>query len=211
MRKDAQRNIEKLTAAAVELFTERGLDCPLDEIARRAGVSHGTLYSRFGTREALIDAVVPQLAEDQLAAAIQHAEAGADAWDQFARYVEKISELISCDPALSDAITRRYADTPRLSAVCDESLDRGREYMKAAHDAGLLRADFTAEDFILLFSATAATSRTTAATAPGSWRRGLAFTLDGLRATAAHPLPVGPLSPEQAADAMHYNANPSRT
>ncbi|MGC4938263.1 TetR/AcrR family transcriptional regulator [Kribbella sp. DT2] len=210
LRKDAQRNVEKLTAAAIELFSERGLDCPLDEIARRAGVSHGTLYSRFGTREALIDAVVPQLAADQLEAAIQHAEAGTDPWDRFARYVEKISALMAGDPALSDAVTRRYADTPRLSAVCEESFDRGREYVRAAHDVGVLRPDFAPEDFLLLFSASAALARTTEHTAPEAWRRGLAFTLDGLRAAAAHPLPVGPLSPEQALAAMHRGASPSR-
>ncbi|WP_245979832.1 TetR/AcrR family transcriptional regulator [Streptomyces diacarni] len=58
MRADAQRNAEKLRAAAAELFQERGLQVPLEEIARRAGVSHGTLYNLFGTREALIDEVV---------------------------------------------------------------------------------------------------------------------------------------------------------
>ncbi len=58
MRADAQRNAEKLRVAAAELFRERGLQVPLKEIARRAGVSHGTLYNLFGTREALIDEVV---------------------------------------------------------------------------------------------------------------------------------------------------------
>lgn len=44
MRADALRNRERLVAAAATLFTERGLDVPLDEVARRAGVSIGTLY-----------------------------------------------------------------------------------------------------------------------------------------------------------------------
>ncbi|MFD0448990.1 helix-turn-helix domain-containing protein [Streptomyces indonesiensis] len=62
LRRDARRSIEKITAVAVEMFAERGLDCPLGEIARRAGVSPGTIYHRFGGRAGLIEAVAPQVA-----------------------------------------------------------------------------------------------------------------------------------------------------
>lgn len=44
MRADALRNRERLVSAAAVLFTERGLDVPLDVVARHAGVSIGTLY-----------------------------------------------------------------------------------------------------------------------------------------------------------------------
>ena len=43
--------------AAVELFDERGIEAPLEEIARRAQVGIGTLYRHFPTRDALIEAV----------------------------------------------------------------------------------------------------------------------------------------------------------
>jgi AcrR family transcriptional regulator len=58
MRADAQKNHEKIVASAVEVFSERGMDAPLDDIATRAGVGPGTLYRHFPTREDLIDAVV---------------------------------------------------------------------------------------------------------------------------------------------------------
>ena len=57
LRKDAQRNREKLLAAAVELFAERGTDGSLEEVAKRAGVGIGTLYRHFPTRDALVEAV----------------------------------------------------------------------------------------------------------------------------------------------------------
>jgi AcrR family transcriptional regulator len=57
MRADARRNAELLIATARELFTERGADAPLDEIAKRAGLGAGTLYRHFPTREALVEAV----------------------------------------------------------------------------------------------------------------------------------------------------------
>ena len=57
LRSDAQRNRDRLLAAARELFAARGVDVAMADIARHAGVSNGTLYNRFPTREDLIDAV----------------------------------------------------------------------------------------------------------------------------------------------------------
>ncbi|MDH2903358.1 MAG: TetR/AcrR family transcriptional regulator [Actinomycetota bacterium] len=58
MRADAQKNHDKIVATAIEVFTEKGMDAPLDEIATRADVGPGTLYRHFPTREDLIDAVI---------------------------------------------------------------------------------------------------------------------------------------------------------
>lgn len=56
-RADAQRNRDLLLAAAKDVFTERGVDAPLDDIARRAGVGNATMYRHFPTRSDLIVAV----------------------------------------------------------------------------------------------------------------------------------------------------------
>ena len=57
MRADARRNSERIVAVAKQVFVEDGLDAPLDEIVKRAGVGAGTLYRHFPTREALLEAV----------------------------------------------------------------------------------------------------------------------------------------------------------
>ena len=57
MRADALRNCQLLLATAREVFLERGLDAPLDEIAKRAGLGPGTLYRHFPNRDALVEAV----------------------------------------------------------------------------------------------------------------------------------------------------------
>lgn len=57
MRADARRNCDLLIATAREVFTEKGAEAPLDEIAKRAGVGAGTLYRHFPNREALVEAV----------------------------------------------------------------------------------------------------------------------------------------------------------
>ncbi|MCW2919840.1 MAG: regulatory protein TetR [Actinomycetia bacterium] len=56
-RADARRNYELLLAAAKEIFDEHGVDAPLDDIARRAGVGNATMYRHFPTRRELIIAV----------------------------------------------------------------------------------------------------------------------------------------------------------
>jgi AcrR family transcriptional regulator len=52
-RQDAQRNRETILAAAVDTFSQAGLDASLEAIARQAGVGIGTLYRHFPTRETL--------------------------------------------------------------------------------------------------------------------------------------------------------------
>jgi AcrR family transcriptional regulator len=56
LRADAQRNRDRLLAAAVRAFFNDGPDVTLDAIAKDAGVGIGTLYRHFPTREALIEA-----------------------------------------------------------------------------------------------------------------------------------------------------------
>jgi AcrR family transcriptional regulator len=57
MRADAKRNRETLLAAAEQVYAERGVEAPLEDVARRAGVGIGTLYRHFPTRDALNEAV----------------------------------------------------------------------------------------------------------------------------------------------------------
>src|SRR6266568_1655073 len=57
LRRDAERNRQRILTAAAEVFNERGLEVSLDEIARHAGVGVGTVYRRFRTKEELIEAL----------------------------------------------------------------------------------------------------------------------------------------------------------
>lgn len=198
MRADAQRNTEKLRAAAAELFQERGLQVPLKEIARRAGVSHGTLYNLFGSREALIEEVVTDLATDRLEEVAQRALAHEDAWEGFAYYVEALCELQVTDPVVADVISGRYQGVERLRTACGRGVDAARRIVERAQEAGALRADFTGEDLSFTFGAITLLARAGADAAPDAWRRTVAFVLDGLRAEAVRkPLPVGQLTQQQ--------------
>ena len=47
LRKDAERNRQRILDAARELFAEEGLGVTLNDIAHHAGVGVGTVYRRF--------------------------------------------------------------------------------------------------------------------------------------------------------------------
>ncbi len=68
-RADAKRNHERILEVAKQVFTRRGAEASMDEIARRARIGPGTLYRHFSGRDELLAAVyiseVEKLAEAQ--------------------------------------------------------------------------------------------------------------------------------------------------
>ena len=79
LRKDAERNRQRIIDAAREVFAERGLGVSLDDIARHAGVGVGTVYRRFPDKEQLIDALFDERL-DAIAARAESATEIADPW-----------------------------------------------------------------------------------------------------------------------------------
>jgi len=177
LRADARRNLERICAAASEAFRVHGLDAPLEDIARKAGVSVGTIYNRFGSREGLLDAVVAEIARAKLELAIA-AVTGATPWDLFASYVTALGENQAGDPAFNDVIARRYPEAAVLREVHSRAVEHGTVLMREAQAGGSLRADVTAHDLDRLIWLNAQAIRL----GDGWWRRALNFFLDGLRA-----------------------------
>jgi AcrR family transcriptional regulator len=69
VRADAQENHERVLRVAARAFERDGTDASLKAIAREAGVGIGTVYRRFPTREALVEAVYRQEVDRLCAAA----------------------------------------------------------------------------------------------------------------------------------------------
>lgn len=86
LRADAQRNYDKLVAAAREVFAERGAEGSLDEIAKRAGVGPGTLYRHFPTRDDLIDALMRDWTDRVVADSMAAVEADVPARETLERW-----------------------------------------------------------------------------------------------------------------------------
>jgi AcrR family transcriptional regulator len=195
LRRDARQNRERLIEAARTAFAERGLDVPLDEIARRAGVSIGTLYNRFPSRADLTAAVFADR-EETVVQIAEHALTMASPWDGLVHLIEQIGRLMAADRGYNDLTARQAAAGPPRGHALMSSL------VAKARESGELRSDFTLADVAFVIWSLTRTIEATARVAPEAWRRHLAFMLDGLRAPAARPLPVPPLTDEQVARAL---------
>src|SRR2546423_1062608 len=94
LRRDAERNRQRILAAAAEVFNERGLEVSLDEIARHAGVGVGTVYRRFRTKEELIEALFMDRL-DSIAAIGEEAFASPDPWSGLVFFMERMAETMA--------------------------------------------------------------------------------------------------------------------
>src|ERR1700734_2300067 len=99
LRRDAERNRQRILAAAAEVFTERGLDATLDEVARAAGVGIGTVYRRFADKEALIAALFRERV-DNLVTVAEDACAAQDPWQPVVSYLEYAAAAMAGDTGL---------------------------------------------------------------------------------------------------------------
>jgi AcrR family transcriptional regulator len=73
-RSDAQRNRERILEVAKQVFTRRGAEASMGEIARRAKIGPGTLYRHFATRDDLLATVY--ITEKKIIAPALNAMAG---------------------------------------------------------------------------------------------------------------------------------------
>ncbi len=215
LRADAERNRERILAAARDVFAERGLDAPFEAIAQRAGVGQATLYRRFPRREDLIVACfAPKLAE--YAAAVEEALAAPDAWTGFCAFFEHVCAMQAADQGVQDVLTTTFPTDHAVEEQRPRAFARFGELVRRAQAEGMLRADFVPEDFVLLLMANAGVVRAMRHAAPDAWRRfvGLmrdaapdawrrfvGLMLDALRADRAHLLPPPP-TPAQTYRAM---------
>jgi AcrR family transcriptional regulator len=177
LRRDAARNREKLLRHAADVFTEQGLEGSLEEIARRAGVSIGTLYNHFPTRDTLIDALLPPrlAAMDEIAA---RAAAEPDAWTAFTVFVEDLLIRLTADRGLLEAFTGDHPAAARLAEACHRGMSQLSAVLARVREDGALRSDATDEDVVNLVWALSLLGETTGSP---SWRRAAEIVFDGLR------------------------------
>ncbi|MFE0358653.1 TetR/AcrR family transcriptional regulator [Streptomyces nigra] len=77
LRADARRNVEALVEGARTVFARDGIDAPIKDIAREAGVGVATLYRHFPKRTDLVLAVLQQEVDEcvEMAKALASAHA----------------------------------------------------------------------------------------------------------------------------------------
>jgi AcrR family transcriptional regulator len=148
LRADAQRNLGRVLDAAAEVLAERGADVSVDEIARRAGVGHGTVFRRFPTKGALIAAVVVERLRELVAAA-EEALAAADAAAGFRAFMLRVAAQHARDRRLFECVDT-CVETPELT----ELHRLAAQLVERAKAAGAVREELSAEDVETIFGAT---------------------------------------------------------
>src|SRR4051795_7995679 len=203
LRADAARNREAIVEAARAVFAEQGLDAPLDAIAKRAGTGTATLYRRFPARSDLVAAVFA----DRMAAhveAVESALADVDPWNGFASYVRSVAAMQAEDRGIADLVTMDLSSAPEIEQLRARAYDGLVRLVARAHEAGVLRADFTDQDVVLVLMANAGLVERAHGIPAEASARLIHVLLDGFRAQAA---PGGPAAPSarQVVVAMRHN------
>ncbi|HUZ12693.1 MAG TPA: TetR/AcrR family transcriptional regulator [Caulobacteraceae bacterium] len=140
---DRTKNEAILDAASDVLF-ERGLAAPLDEIARRAGVSKQTIYNHYGSKAELVRALIARRVE-QVTAALEVAGADGGPEIALAAYARRLLATIGMERglALFRLLIQSAPGAPEMAkAVFETGMRSGRrklaEYLAREARAGRL-------------------------------------------------------------------------
>jgi AcrR family transcriptional regulator len=203
LRRDAERNRQLILHSAQQLFAERGLDVSLDDIAAHARLGVGTVYRRFPTKEALIEA----LFEDRLAGIIKVGEealADPDAWRGLTGFLERVNAQHAIDRGLREVTLGSRFGHEHLARVRDGLQPIVGALVTRAKEQGSLREDAADTDIPLIAIMLGAVVDYAGHAQPDIWRRCLSILVDGLRAGGGDrsPLRPDPLTPDQVDQAM---------
>jgi AcrR family transcriptional regulator len=203
LRRDAERNRQRLLDAAARLVVERGHGVPLEDVAAAAGVGIGTLYRRFPDRDALVRALFERHV-DAVAALAEAAVADDRHGDGVERFLTAVAEQQAGEGGLSQVL-RSGPLGPELAGRAQERITPSIEVLLArAHAAGTIDRGIGPGDLVLV---DLMVSGVQAAGPPddGTWRRALTLALAGLRPGAA---PAGDTPDDEAVRRLQGRPRP---
>lgn len=155
MRKDARENLERIFAAAKLAFAQDGAGVTMEGIARRAGVGIGTLYRRFPSRAALVEALYADDL-DRIGAEATTLAHHPDPGEALARWCAAYVTLVATKRTMLAELAPMFEAQPE---ALEGQRRRARAtlggFLSRAQQAGLARADAEAADVIALLNAAA--------------------------------------------------------
>jgi AcrR family transcriptional regulator len=207
LRRDAERNRQRILKAASEVFTERGLDVSLDEVARHAGVGVGTVYRRFPTKDDLVEALFMDRIEEVAALAEKAAEV-TDPWSGLVCFMEQMTAILAGDRGLRQMLMFAAHGRDKVWYARQRNAPLVTRLVERAQAAGQLRPDLEPTDIPFIVFVLTEVAQLARQVSPEIWRRYLALVLDSLRPEREGftPLPVPALQPEELETAMRQNA-----
>ncbi len=207
LRRDAERNLQRILATARRVFAARGLGATLDDIAAAAGVGVGTVYRRFPNKKALLKALFGNKIRELVEIA-QEALQQPSGWQGLCFFLERAHAVQAQDRGLRQMLMCDRDEGDQASQTQRELGPLVADLIRRAQAEGALRSDLTATDIPLIAVMISGIMDQCSAVKPELWRRYLTIILDGLRATrdAATPLTVDPLTEEQIERVMGQGA-----
>ena len=148
-RADARRNEQSLLEAAAAVFVTSGVDAPVRDIAKAAGVGMGTIYRHFPTRADLIVAVYRHQVDACAEAGPELLASSATPYAALQRWADLFVDFLITKHGL--AATLQAGDT-RSGPLHAYFLDRLRPVIaaliEAAEEAGEIRRDVNPFGFL---------------------------------------------------------------
>jgi len=177
LRADAQRNYDRLIAAARTVFARDGEDASMEAIAREAGVGVGTLYRHFPKRIDVVEAIYRNEVE-QLVTTAERAVADLEPWPAVVAYLEAFVRYATSKRTFLNELREAFAKDPDFRSSSRERIETAMNLViKNAQRAGAVRTDVNGADVSQLVGPMC-TSPTLTEEQSG---RLLAMILDGLR------------------------------
>jgi AcrR family transcriptional regulator len=184
------------------LFTQRGLDVTLNDVAHHAGVGVGTAYRRWANNEQLIDELFARKLDEVAELGTQALE-DADAWRGRTTFLEGSLRMQLEDRGLKDLLTNPELGHEQVNQARERIAPLVEAIVVRARASGQLRPEFAATDAIFIQLALGALMDRTRDMDPSLYRRYLTMFLDGVRGDGPRSeLPVAPPSVEQTHTVM---------
>ncbi|WP_158886815.1 TetR/AcrR family transcriptional regulator [Amycolatopsis anabasis] len=205
LRRDAERNRQRILEAAAEVFAARGLEVTLDDIAKHAGLGVGTVYRRFPSREHLVEALFEHTI-DEIADLAEASLREPDPWTALTEFMFRTAELQTANAGLRQVMLSSAYGHDRVARARERLIPAAHRMVARAQADGSLRADLDPTDIPLIEFMIGSTADYTGGLRPQLWRRFLTIVLDGLRVRRDEPteLPEPALGHDALADAMNH-------
>jgi AcrR family transcriptional regulator len=191
-RADAERNRERIIAAALEVLLELGAEAPMDEIARRAGVGNATVYRHFPDRTSLIRSVTMSVIEETARFAEEALAEEPDAASALRRFVHRAAD--GRIGAASASLKQWFDKSAPEFAAARERLQHSVEaIITQGQERGVLRTDIGVGDVMIALSQLTRPLPGTGCPLIDRYaHRHLELLLDGLCTPTPSPLPGAP-------------------
>jgi AcrR family transcriptional regulator len=177
MRADAQRNYERLVAAARDVFALQGGGASMDAIAKEAGVGVGTLYRHFPKRIDVVEAVYREDV-DELVRVADAAVTELEPWPALVVWLEAFVRYASGKRRFLNELHEAFEKNPDLRIASRERIVGALSVVLVpAQEAGAVRTDIDGPDLMQLLGSMCMSVTLT----PEQSARLLVMIQDGLR------------------------------